>query len=190
MLGELCLVATEQPDDGGVTRGETGPTLGERSGEREREGGWGGEGKVGGDCHGEGSQRARGEQRCLGDDCRCARWSKPFSLTYTPGFTKTEIGGGSWDSGVQSTSSETTRDLVPACPAAYLSACLSECRSVSSITDRGVLFNKIQTQAGAHARAHKDTHAWEPATAERERGNKGQAVPPSVFIKEKSDQIN
>lgn len=41
-----------------------------------------------------GSPRAGGEQRCLGDDCRFSRWSKPFSLTYTPGFSKQKQGVG------------------------------------------------------------------------------------------------
>lgn len=87
----------------------------------------------------------------------------------------------------------TTRDLLPAC----LPSCLSECRSVSSITDRGLLFNKIQTQTGAHAQAHRhrrnsciEKYTCIEACEGKARGNKGQAVPPSVFIKEKSDQIN
>lgn len=142
-----------------------------------------------------GSQRAEGEQRCLGDDCRSSRWSRPFSLTYTPGFTIqkqwVEVGTGGCGR-VQSTSPGDHQR-----PAACLPSCLSECRSVPSITNKGLLFNKIQTQTAAHAQAHRhreNTSIQKYTSIEackgKERGNKGQAVPPSVFIKEKSDQIN
>lgn len=74
-------------------------------------------------------------------------------------------------------------------PAAFPASCLSACRSVSSITNKGLLFlTKQHKQEGVRAHTactRRNTHS---TTCTRKAGNKGQALPPSVFIKEKSDQ--
>lgn len=130
----------------------------------------------GGACHGEGSQRAGGEQRCLGDDCCCARWSKPFSLTHTPGFTQTEIGGGSGDGGsgrVQSTSPGDHQR-----PAACLPSSLPVCLNADlwhPLQTRDCFLTKYkQKQEHMHGHtdtddryAHQNTHAWKPAKGKR-----------------------
>lgn len=100
--------------------------------------------------------RARGEQKCLGDDCRCSPWSEPFSLTYTPGLNQRGAGGGRGNIGcgwVHSTSPGDHQRRATCLP-----SCLSECRSVPSIIDKGLFFNET-TQTRAHVYRHRQhTH--------------------------------
>lgn len=59
----------------------------------------------------------------------------PFSLTYTPGLAQTETRGGRGDSGGVHSPSPADHQRPASLP-----ALLSVCRSVSSITDRGIAF--------------------------------------------------
>lgn len=123
-----------------------------------------------------GSQRAGGEQRCLGDDCRSSRWSKPFSLTYTPGFTKqkqgVEVGTereGDAD-GCSALALVTTRDLLPACLPVCLNADL--CHPLQTRDCFLTKYKHKQKHMRRHTstdktHAHKNTHASKPAQGKR-----------------------
>lgn len=122
-------------------------------------------------CHGEGSQRAGGEQRCLGDDCRCSRWSEPFSLTYTPGLTQTETGGGSGDGGgdgfglgCRARALVITRDLLPVCLLVCLNAAL--CHLLQ--TRDCVLTKQRHKQDHMHTDTHTQIHMHRTLRRERE----------------------
>lgn len=86
----------------------------------------------------------------------------------------------------------TTRNLLPACLPVCLNADLChplqtrECFLTKYKHKREHMRGHTDTNK---THAYKNTHASKPAKG-KERGNKGQAVPPSVFIKEKSDQTN
>lgn len=136
---------------------------GEREPTREERFVWGGRG-----CHGEISQRAGGEQRCLQDDCRCSQWSKPFSLTCTPGLTQTETGGRRGDRGCRAFTLVITRDLLPACLPVCLNA--DPCHPLQT---RDCFFKQNTTQTGAYAcrhrqNTHKEIHMHQNLLRERE----------------------
>lgn len=168
-LGKLCLAATGQARRCGVTRGKEG-----RRGEREVERGA---------CHGEGSQRAGGEQRCLRDDCRSSRWSKPFSLTYTPGFTQTENREWKWGQGgadgCRALAWVTTGDLLPSCLPVCLNADL--CHPLQTRDCFLTKYKHKQEHMHGHTdtdktHTYKNTHALKPAK-EKRGGTKDRQCP-------------
>lgn len=107
-----------------------------------------------GACHGENSGQRWAEVS--------GRWLSLFSLvralslTYTPGLNQRGAGGGRGNIGcgwVHSTSPGDHQRRATCLP-----SCLSECRSVSSITDKGLFFNET-TQTRAHVYGHRQhTH--------------------------------